>query len=153
MRWRVKYFIKNTTMTIHFTTNNKQNVNVIFTSINSHILTIRLFNSYNHKKMRHKICKWYEFTRLFFIFWVPIAISAGKISYPYLHPSGRIPAGKIGISSAVTWGGCVCDGSVSCVWCRSAARGVKLEAGFCQHSASGGYWEPETATQGRRRKT
>ena len=62
-------------MIMRFTTNNKQNVNVIFTSISSHILTIRLFNSYKHKKMRHKICEGYEITRLFFVFpgthWVP----------------------------------------------------------------------------------
>ena len=37
-------------MIIRFTTNNKQNVNAIFTHISSHNLTIRLFSSYNHKK-------------------------------------------------------------------------------------------------------
>ena len=44
-------------MIIRFTANNKQNVNIIFTSISSHNLTIYLFSSYNHNKMRHKICE------------------------------------------------------------------------------------------------
>ena len=91
------YFIKkNITIIIRFTTNNKQNVNVIFTSISSHNLTIRLFNSYNHKKMRHKICEWYDLTRLFFIFRVHVGyprvkiftrtLLTGKILYPYPYP-------------------------------------------------------------------
>ena len=58
MRSILVYFIlKNITIVIRFTTNNKQNVNVIFTSISSHNLTICLFSSYNHKKMRYKICE------------------------------------------------------------------------------------------------
>ena len=44
-------------MIICFTTNNKQNVNAIFTSISSRKLTIRLFSLYNHKKMRYEICE------------------------------------------------------------------------------------------------
>ena len=80
-------------MIIRFTTNNKQNVKVIFTSIISHNFTIRLFSSYNHKKIRHTICECYRFTRLFFVFRIPVgylrvktftrALRAGEILYPF----------------------------------------------------------------------
>jgi len=83
-------------MIICFTTNNKQNVNNNFTSISSHNLTIRLFSSYNHKKMRHTIYEWYEITRLFFVFRVPVGyprvknftrvLLVGKILYTYPYP-------------------------------------------------------------------
>ena len=46
--------------------------------------------------MRHKICKWYEFTRLFFVFRVPVGyprvknftrvLLVGKILYTYPYP-------------------------------------------------------------------
>ena len=56
---------------IHFSTNTKQNVNVISTSIISYNLIINLCSSYNHKKIRYKIREWYEFTKLFKVFRVP----------------------------------------------------------------------------------
>ena len=115
-------------MIIRFTTNNKHNVNVISTSISSHNLTICLFCSYNHKKLRHKVCEWYEFTRLTFVFRVPIgyrrvkiftrALPPREILYTYSYPRVKFythtlthrvgypriptPASKIAIPSRCT---------------------------------------------------
>ena len=81
---------------MHFTTKNNQNVNTIFTSISSHNLLISLYNSYNHKKIRHKVWEWYEFTRLYIVFRVPVGyprvkiftrvLPVGKILYTYPYP-------------------------------------------------------------------
>ena len=114
-------------MIIRFTTNNKQNANVIFTSISSHNLTICLFSSYNYKKMRHTICEWLEFTRLFFVFRVTNgyprvktftrALHASEILYPYSYPRvkfyihslthqvgyPRVPAPEDKIAIPSTW--------------------------------------------------
>ena len=94
---------KNTTMIIHITTNNKQNINVIFTSISSHNFIIHLFSSNNHKKIRYKIYKLYKFTKLFIVFWVlvylylypPVKFRTNTITRRVMYPRVPAPSGKL----------------------------------------------------------